>query len=290
MTERPNDLPTGERLQKVLARAGIGSRRACEVMISEGRVKVNSEVAELGRRVDQEFDKVEVDGIIVAIRPDAVYYLLNKPRGVISTADDPQKRTTVVDLVPNEPRVFPVGRLDSDTEGLLILTNDGEMTFRITHPSFGLQKEYLVHTDGDPNPTALRQLRKGVQLEDGITAPAKVSRLDDSVVKITIHEGRNRQVRRMFEAVGHPVLRLVRTRIGPLRDTKLSPGEWRALTAAELRSIEKALAVSTEVESDQDQDSVVDIAPKPKSVQPKDRSTRPLRSAQSAKRRSESAS
>jgi 23S rRNA pseudouridine2605 synthase len=294
---QPTDLaPEGERLQKVLARAGLGSRRTCEILISEGRVSVNAEVAQLGQRVNPEHDKVEVDGIIIAIRPDLVYYLLNKPRGVISTADDPQGRVTVVDLVPAEPRVFPVGRLDADTEGLLLLTNDGETTFKVTHPSYGLQKEYLVHTDGDPTPIALRQLRKGIELEDGMTAPAKVSRLDECVVKITIHEGRNRQVRRMFEAVGFPVIRLVRTRVGPLRDTKLGPGEHRALTATELRSLERALAVSTEVVGDPEAEL--------ETTEPVSRSRRPTtttaksaqrtgsstRASQSAKRKSAAAS
>jgi 23S rRNA pseudouridine2605 synthase len=293
MTPMAEPAPQGERLQKVLARAGLGSRRACEVLISDGRVLVNTEVAQLGQRIDPEHDKVEVDGIIIAIRPDLVYFLLNKPRGVISTADDPQGRVTVVDLVPSEPRVFPVGRLDADTEGLLLLTNDGETTFKVTHPSFGLQKEYLVHTDGDPTPIALRQLRRGVELEDGITAPAKVSRLDECVVKITIHEGRNRQVRRMFESVGFPVIRLVRTRVGPLRDTKLGPGEFRELSPAELRSLERALAVSTEVVADIDNDPADEVTPprsRRASTASSQRASAASRSSQSAKRKSAAAS
>src|SRR5690606_14496119 len=159
-----------------------------------------------------------------------VHYLLNKPAGVITTASDPQGRPTVVSLVPPEPRVFPVGRLDADSEGLLLLTNDGDLAHRLTHPSLGVDKEYLVEVDGEPHRGALRRLREGVELADGLTAPAKVALLGDRTLRITIHEGRNRQMRRMCEAVGTPVQRLVRTRIGPLRDRRLAPGEWRPLT------------------------------------------------------------
>lgn len=234
---------TGERLQKVLAQAGLGSRRTCEMLIEEGRVTVNGEVAVLGRRVETTDDRVEVDGVCIGVAPGLVYYLLNKPLGVVSTAADPQGRPTVVDLVPADPRVYPVGRLDTDTEGLLLLTNDGELTHRLTHPSFGVEKEYLAEVDGEPSRGALRQLREGVALDDGLTAPAKVSAVGPGVVKLIIHEGRNRQVRRMCEAVGHPVRRLVRTRIGPLRDAALAPGAWRALTIDEVRSLERAASV-----------------------------------------------
>jgi 23S rRNA pseudouridine2605 synthase len=229
-------------LQKVLARGGFGSRRVCDDLIAEGRVTVNGEVAVLGRRVDVDVDKVEVDGVPIGVKPDLVHYLLNKPRGVVTTASDPQGRPTVVALVPEEPRVFPVGRLDADTEGLLILTNDGDLAHRLTHPSFGVEKEYLAEVEGSPSPAAVRRLREGVELEDGMTAPAKASLVPPSGLRIAIHEGRNRQVRRMCEAVGHPVRRLVRVRIGPLADRRLKPGEWRALTLAEVRSLEKAVA------------------------------------------------
>jgi 23S rRNA pseudouridine2605 synthase len=232
----------GVRLQKVLAQAGLGSRRACEELIERGRVRVNGEVAALGRRVDPEVDVVEVDGAQIGVRAGLVHYLLNKPPGVITTADDPQGRPVVVDLVPAEPRVFPVGRLDADSEGLLLLTNDGDLTHRLTHPSFGVDKEYLVEVEGEPPRGALARLREGVDLEDGRTAPAKVALLDARLLRITIHEGRNRQVRRMCEAVGHPVLRLVRTRIGPITDRSLKPGEWRALTQDEVRALERAAA------------------------------------------------
>jgi 23S rRNA pseudouridine2605 synthase len=224
----------------VLAAAGLGSRRACEILIEEGRVTVNGDVAVLGRRVDTDTDRVEVDGVRVPVRPGLVTYLLNKPRGVVSTASDPQGRPTVVEFVPAEPRVFPVGRLDTDTEGLLLLTNDGDLAHRLTHPSFGVDKEYLAEVDGSPTPAELRRLREGVELEDGRTAPAKASLVAPGAVRLVIHEGRNRQVRRMCEAVGHPVRRLVRTRIGPLADRRLKPGEWRVLDVDEVRSLEAA--------------------------------------------------
>lgn len=208
----------------------------------EGRVTVNGEVADVGRRVDPVTDVLEVDGALVATNPDLVHYLLHKPAGVVTTADDPQGRPTVLDLVPAEPRVFPVGRLDLDTEGLLLLTNDGELTHRVTHPSHGVEKEYLAQVEGVPSRGALRALREGVELDDGPTAPAKVSQVSPGVLRIAIHEGRNRQVRRMCEAVGHPVVRLVRTRIGPITDTTLQPGSWRSLTADEVASLAKAAA------------------------------------------------
>ena len=232
----------GDRLQKVLARVGIGSRRVCEDLIAEGRVLVDGEVAVLGRRIDVETVLIEVDGAPVGVRPDLVHYLLNKPAGVVTTADDPQGRPTVVGMVPTEPRVFPVGRLDLDTEGLLLLTNDGELTHRLTHPSFGVEKEYVAEVLGEPSRGALRRLREGIELDDGTTAPARAAPLDPSVLRLTIHEGRNRQVRRMCEAIGHPVVRLIRTRIGPLADRSLAPGAWRELTGDELRSLQRAVA------------------------------------------------
>lgn len=239
------DSPQGERLQKVLAARGWGSRRVCEEMIESGRVRVNGETAVLGRRVDVERDVVEVDGAPVGIRPDFVYYLLNKPAGVVSTAKDTHDRETVVDLVPAEPRVYPVGRLDAETEGLLLLTNDGELTFRLTHPKFGVEKEYVAQVESDGRPVsreALAALRKGVDIGDGVTSPAEVGELQPGVLRIVIHEGRNRQVRRMCETVGYPVVRLVRTRIGPLVDKSLRPGEWRSLNLDEVRSLIEAVA------------------------------------------------
>jgi len=237
---------TGERLQKVLARAGFGSRRACELLIEAGRVEVNGEVATLGRRIDPERDTVVVDGVPLPVRPGLVYYLLNKPAQVVTTAHDPEGRPTVLDLVPAEPRVFPVGRLDRDTEGLLVLTNDGELAHGLTHPSRGVPKTYLAHVAGVPGRAALRRLREGVDLEDGRTAPAQAritqATPQGAALELVLHEGRNRQVRRMCEAVGHPVRRLVRTRFGPLRDHRLAPGQWRPLTPAEIRSLYGAIA------------------------------------------------
>jgi 23S rRNA pseudouridine2605 synthase len=232
--------PGGERLQKVLARVGFGSRRTCEELIASARVTVNGEVAELGRRVDSEIDRVEVDGIAVGVLPGLVYYLLNKPAGVVTTAFDPEGRATVLQLVPTAPRVFSVGRLDVATEGLIVLTNDGELAQRVAHPSHGVEKEYLAEVSGAPSPGAIRRLREGVLLEDGVTRPAKVSAIAPFLLRIVIHEGRNRQVRRMCEAVGHPVVRLVRTRIGPVSDRTLAPGLWRELGPGEVLALSRA--------------------------------------------------
>jgi 23S rRNA pseudouridine2605 synthase len=225
----------------VLARAGLGSRRVCEELIADGRVTVDGTVAILGKRVDVTTARVEVDGILLPVAPDLVYYVLNKPEGFVTTARDPQGRRTVMELVPGEPRVFPVGRLDRATEGLLILTNDGALAQLLAHPSHSVDKEYVAEVKGGtPAPGALRQLRQGVELEDGMTAPAEVGVLAPGVIRLVIHEGRNRQIRRMAEAIGHPVVRLIRTRIGPLRDTDLAPGRWRALEGSEVRALAQA--------------------------------------------------
>jgi len=243
MAARSAELPQGERLQKVLAATGYGSRRVCEDLIGAGRVTVNGETAILGRRVDADHDRIEVDGSPIGVRPGLVYYLLNKPAGVVTTSKDTHGRPTVIDLVPSDPRVFSIGRLDADTEGLLLLTNDGDLANRIAHPSHGVEKEYLVEVvGGRVPPGGLRQLRDGVELDDGITSPAKVSQPEPGLLRLTIHEGRNRQVRRMCEAIGHPVRRLVRTRIGPVSDRALAPGNWRELTLAEWRALTEAVA------------------------------------------------
>ena len=206
-----------------------------------GRVTVDGSPATLGQRIDPATARVELDGALVPVAPDLVYYLLNKPDGVITTADDPQGRPTVMTLVPAEPRVFAVGRLDRHTEGLLIMTNDGALAQVLTHPSHGVAKEYVAEVEGGtPAPGALRALRRGVDLDDGPTAPAEVGVLAPGVLRLVIHEGRNRQVRRMCEAVGHPVRRLVRTRIGPVRDTQLAPGRWRHLGPDEVRALAAA--------------------------------------------------
>jgi 23S rRNA pseudouridine2605 synthase len=218
----------------------MGSRRACEELIAAGRVTVDGVPAVLGQRVDDRHARVEVDGVPVPVAPDLVHYLVNKPAGVVTTSSDPQGRRTVVSLVPAEPRVFPVGRLDQATEGLIVLTNDGDLAQLLAHPRHGVPKEYVAEVEGVPSAGSLRRLREGVDLDDGRTAPARVGAVAPGVLRIVIHEGRNRQVRRMCEAVGHPVRRLVRTRIGPVSDATLKPGRWRHLDAREVR----ALAVS----------------------------------------------
>jgi 23S rRNA pseudouridine2605 synthase len=223
-----------------MARTGVGSRRVCEELIVDGRVTVNGVVPILGRRVDPSVDRVELDGVPLPVRPGLVHYLVNKPAGVVSTAEDTHGRPTVVALVPEDPRVFPVGRLDLDSEGLLVLTNDGELAHRLTHPSFGVPKEYLVEVDGEPSSGEVRRLREGVELDDGTTAPARVAVVAPTLLRIVIHEGRNRQIRRMCEVVGHPVLRLVRTRIGPLADPSLGPGSYRPLSFDEVRGLAAA--------------------------------------------------
>ncbi len=238
--------PEGERLQKVLARLGLGSRRACEELIADGRVTVNGETAELGRRVDVGRDVVSFDGVALPVLPGLVHYLLHKPAGIVTTAHDPFGRPTVLTLVPDAPRVFPVGRLDADTEGLLVLTNDGDLAQRLTHPSFGVEKEYLVEVNGVPSAGDLRRLRLGIDLDDGKTAPATVGVVAPGVIRMVIHEGRNRQIRRMCDAVGHPVRRLVRTRIGPVTDARLKPGSWRALDPSEVRALGRAAALRPE--------------------------------------------
>jgi len=242
-------LEGGERLQKALARAGFGSRRACETLIVERRVTIDGRVAELGNRVNPDVNVICVDGKMVPTSQSTVYFLLNKPSGVVTTAADPQGRTTVLDLVESPVRIVPVGRLDMNTEGLLILTNDGRLAHLLTHPSSGIAKEYLVRVEGDPSPGALRRLREGVELDDGVTAAAQVSRVSEGLLRIVIHEGRNRQVRRMCAAVGHEVTRLVRTRIGPLQDATLSPGAYRQLSVSEVRRLMEAVGMSDELAS-----------------------------------------
>jgi 23S rRNA pseudouridine2605 synthase len=243
-----------ERVQKVLARAGLGSRRACEELIVAGRVAVDGRTVVLGDRIDVATQRLELDGVPVVTRTDLVYYLLNKPARVVTTARDPEGRRTVVELVPAEPRVFPVGRLDFDTEGLLVLTNDGELTQLLSHPRHGVEKAYVAEVDGVPSRGALRSLREGIELDDGVTAPAGARVLarhgDGAALEIVIHEGRNRQVRRMCDAVGLPVRRLIRTRIGPVRDAHLAPGDWRLLRAREVRALYAAAVASDENETD----------------------------------------
>jgi 23S rRNA pseudouridine2605 synthase len=232
----------GERLQKVLARAGLGSRRACEELIAAGRVTVDGAPAILGARVDAATARIAVDGVPVVLDTAIVHWLCNKPAGYVTTARDPQGRPTVLALVPAEPRVFPVGRLDRESEGLLVLTNDGELAQLLMHPSHGVEKEYFVEVEGVPGAATLRRLRAGVTLDDGPTRPARVRLLqtspgETSALEIVVKEGRKRMVRRMCAEVGHPVRRLVRTRIGSVRDPRLAPGAWRPLRPDEVRAL-----------------------------------------------------
>lgn len=224
-----------------MARAGLGSRRVCEDMIRDGRVAVNGTTAVLGNRADPSSDRITLDDAVVIVRDDVVYYLLNKPRHVVTTMSDPQGRPTVAELVPNDPRVFPVGRLDFDSEGLLLLTNDGDLAHLLMHPSSEVTKVYMAEVKGIPSRAALRMLREGVDLDDGRTAPARARLLethgDVAILEVVIHEGRNRQVRRMCDAIGHPVRRLVRTRIGSVGDSRLAPGAWRSLRPSEVHRL-----------------------------------------------------
>ena len=224
------------RLAKYLAHAGVASRRAAEGIIAAGRVTVAGRVVTDPAQDVDEASGVCVDGLPLAGPEPRVAYLLHKPAGVLSTARDPQGRPTVVGLVGREElRLYPVGRLDAQTTGVILLTNDGELANRLTHPRFEVPKTYRAKLGGGPiEATALHALRDGVELDDGITAPARVRKLAANEIELTIHEGRNRQVRRMCEAVGHPVRELVRTRFGPLTLAGLAPGEYRRLTAQEL--------------------------------------------------------
>ncbi len=223
------------RLNAYLARAGVASRRKADELIKAGRVVVNGKPGQLNTFVEAG-DRVEVDGRPVA-RQRLAYVLLHKPAGVVTTASDPQGRATVVGLVEHETRVVPVGRLDADTTGVLLLTNDGELAHRLAHPKYEVEKVYEVDVEGYPPDEALRRLEEGVELEDGPTAPARVRRLGPSRLELAIHEGRNRQVKRMLEAVGHPVRRLHRSRYAGLTVEGLGPGRWRELTADEVAAL-----------------------------------------------------
>ena len=235
-----------ERLNKVLARAGISSRRKAEAFIVSGRVAVNGEVVrELGTKVDPARDEVAVDGAPIGAETRE-YWALHKPIGVITTTDDPWGRPTALDLVPSTGRVYPVGRLDADSSGLLLFTNDGELAFRLTHPRFEHEKEYHALAGGRPDAAALERLRRGVELDGRPTAPAAVEVLGPEQggtwLRIVIHEGRNRQVRRMLEAVGHPVVRLVRIRIGPIALGALPEGAARPLAPEERQALRALVA------------------------------------------------
>ena len=232
-----------------MAEAGVASRRASETLIASGRVRVNGEVAEIGMSVDPETDSVTLDGKPVKTAEPLVTVLLYKPKGVVSTSDDPQGRKTVQEYVRDIPaRLYNVGRLDINSEGLLLMTNDGELAYRMTHPKFTVEKTYYAICDGKLTAGEIASLVNGVQLDDGMTAPAKVghvrkTKAGDTSFLITIHEGRNRQVRRMLEAVGHRTLRLKRERFGPLTVGELKPGETRTLSADEVSALKRELGM-----------------------------------------------
>ncbi|MCZ6566962.1 MAG: pseudouridine synthase [Actinobacteria bacterium] len=229
------------RIQKAIANAGLMSRRKAEEAVELGRVRLDGEPTRLGDRVDVESQILTLDGVPLPVNPEIETYLLYKPVGVISTAADPQGRKTVVDLIASEKRLYPVGRLDADSEGLILISNDGDLTNRITHPRYGITKKYLALVDGVPSTSQLRRLVSGVELEDG-AAHAQSARLLDSsdgraLVEMVMVEGRNREVRRMLAAIGYETVRLVRTAIGPIIDQGLQPGDSRLLSATEVRHL-----------------------------------------------------
>jgi len=229
------------RLNAYLARAGVASRRGADALIKAGRVTVNAAPGELNTFV-RATDDVRVDGRPVGAQR-LRHVLLNKPRGTITTARDPEGRPTVVDLVGGEIRVVPVGRLDRDTTGVLLLTNDGALAHRLAHPRYGVEKTYVADVEGEPTDDVIRRLATGVELEDGGTAPARVRRLGPSRLELVLHEGRNRQVRRMLDGVGHPVAKLRRSRYAGLGPGRLRPGDWRDLSSAEVASLRRLVGL-----------------------------------------------
>ena len=233
-----------ERLQRALARAGFGSRRACEELIAAGRVSIGGREATLGDRVDPERDEVRVNGRLISVDPGLRYLALHKPRGVTTTMRDPHAERDLSRFLPKVPRVFPVGRLDRDTEGLLLLTNDGELAHRLTHPSYAVEKEYLAEVDGAPSSRQLGRLKRGVDLDDGVARAVEARAAGGSkgrgAVRLVMVEGRKREVRRMLEAVGLPVRRLIRLRVGPVRLGRMRPGELRELEREDVRALYRA--------------------------------------------------
>ena len=226
------------RIQKAIANAGLMSRRSAEDAISAGRIKLNDKPVKLGDRVDVEEDLLTIDGTPVPVNPGLETHLLYKPIGVISSSSDTHGRRTVVDLISSEKRLYPVGRLDADSEGLILVSNDGELTNRVTHPRYGIGKKYLALVEGVPSGDAMRTLTEGVELEDGLATASKARVVEyqgeRSLVEMVMTEGRNREVRRMLAAVGHDVISLVRTAIGPIADRTLKPGESRLLSSEEI--------------------------------------------------------
>jgi pseudouridine synthase len=239
--EGPQDDRDQERLQRTLARAGFGSRRSAEQLIVDGRVAINGRVAELGNRVDPRRDRVTVDGAPVPTDPDLRYLALNKPAGVTTTLADRHAERTLAPLLPPGPRVVPVGRLDRDSEGLLLLTNDGDLAHRLLHPRFGVEKEYLVEVEGDVPKPVLSRLTRGIELDDGMARAVRAGPVQRaagrSALPVVMAEGRKRVVRRMLAAVGFPVRRLVRVRVGPVQLGALKPGKTRPLTPEEVTGL-----------------------------------------------------
>lgn len=230
------------RIQKAIAKAGLMSRRAAEEAIVQGRIRLDGLPVQLGDRVDVDTERLTLDGVPVQVDPSVETHLLYKPVGVISTADDPQGRSTVVDLVSSEKRLYPVGRLDADSEGLILVSNDGELTNRVTHPRFGITKTYVALVKGVPTSRALRLLTTGVELEDGLARAQSARLLDASrdghaLVEVVMVEGRNREVRRLLTSIGHDVERLTRTAIGPITGPDLKPGQSRLVSAREVRRL-----------------------------------------------------
>ena len=249
---------SGQRLQKVLAHAGVASRRACEQLIADGRVSVDGiTVTEAGVRVDPLTQEIRVDGSRILTNPELITLMLHKPAGVVTTMEDPEGRPTVAQYgrdylaehpeLPDSLRLVHVGRLDTETEGLLLLSNDGELSHRLMHPSFEIAKTYVAIVEGQVEPWVPRKLRRGIELEDGEAKADRVTVKDSgprgSIVEITLHSGKNRIVRRMLDAVGHPVTRLARTRLGPLRLGNLRPGETRALSGEEIAALQQEVGL-----------------------------------------------
>jgi 23S rRNA pseudouridine2605 synthase len=232
-----------ERLQKVMAQAGIGSRRACEELIRQGRVQVDGKLAALGQKVDPRHQQIVVDGQRLPRQEPLVYVAVHKPAGVLSVSQDDRGRRTVRDLVPLPGHLYPVGRLDTTSEGLVLLTNDGELTNRLTHPRYEHAKEYRVQVQGQVTDATINKWEHGVYLDGRRTAPARVTRLqadkDTTWLRVVMHEGRKRQIRRVALLLGHPVQRLIRERIGPLQLGQLRPGQWRHLSAEEIKALRR---------------------------------------------------
>lgn len=246
---------TQERIQKILARAGYGSRRSCEELIVAGRVRVDGVVATLGQKADPDRQVITVDGERVKLPEASVYLALNKPRGVLSDTEDTRGRRTVLDLVPHEGHLFAVGRLDLTSEGLVLLTNDGDLANRLLHPRYGHEREYHVRVAGRPSEDVIRAWSRGIILDGVKTRPAQVKVLrtegSDTWLQVIMQEGKKRQIRRVAAALGHPVRALVRVRIGPVRLGRLAPGDWRPLTSHEIAALQKAATAESHQEKGQ---------------------------------------